>query len=644
MLDLIRKKQRSVLIKIVFWTIIAAFVGTIFLVWGKGSRGPGQRGVAAEVNGDRITFDEFRGAYENLRRFYQNIYRDGFTPEMEKQLQLDHQVIEGLINQTLLLQEADRLDIEVSKQEVVDAIATVPAFMRDGRFDMDQYRKVLQYERMTPQQFENSQRRQMLIEKMRQRIQQGAEVTPEEVTEEYRQRNEMVNLAFVRLTPALFESKVNVTDEALQKYYQDHEEEFQIPEKVALRYVKFDPERYAKGLEVTNEELEDYYRRHKVDFDVPEQAKVSHILFRVSADADKDLLQKKRQLAEKVLDQIRAKDGKNFAEMARKYSDDAGSAVEGGSLGYFPRGTMVRPFEDVAFNLQPGQISGIVETKFGLHIIKGEGHIEAGVKPLAEVLPQVREGLIKEKARETAIDNAMQAYSKNRETGDLEGIAKEYGVTIEETRAFERGESVPGIGKSPEANAAAFRLQQGKLANPVILPDGVYLLSLKERIPSTIPELREVKQAVEKSYRQEQSLPLARKTAEELLEGLKKGKTLQQLTRGELYKVEETGLFPHSYGEFVPRIGNAPELAGEAFKLTEKNPVPDTIYPVAGQFLVVRLKEQRPADMSKLDDAKRQDLEKVLLTRKKETLLESRLSALHEKAEIRIDPSLDRPN
>ena len=641
MLDLIRKKQKSVLVKVVFWTIIAAFVGTIFLVWGKGSDGPGGRGVAAEVNGDPISFKEFRSAYENLRRTYQNVYRDRFNPEMEKQLQLDRQVLEGLISQALLLQEADRLGLKVSKQEVIDAVAVTPYFMRDGKFDMDQYLRVLKYERLSPKQFEKIQRRQMLIEKVRENIEGEAEVTPEEVVEEYRQRNEKINLAFVRLTPALFESKVKVTDEALQEFYQKHREEYRIPEKVALRYVRFDPDRYAKDLALSDKDLADYYERHQVQFDVPEQVKVSHILFRAGAEADADLLQKKRKLAEKVLDDIRAKDGKNFAEMARKYSDDAGSAVEGGTLDYFTRGTMVPAFEEAAFSLAPGQISGIVETSFGLHIIKGEGHIEAGVKPLASVLPAVKEGLAGEMAMEQAKDKAWTAYSRFGKGGDLETVAKEYELKVEETGPFAQGNSIPGIGEAPEATAAAFRLEKGQLSKPVVLSGGFYLLSLKERIESTIPELPEVRQAVEKSYRREQSGQLAREAAEALLANLKQGKNLQQLVKGELFKVEETGFFPHSYGTFIPKIGNSAELADKAFELTGENPVADGVYPLGDQFIVARLEERQAADMSKLTDEARQDLAEVLLTREKGALLEDRLAALREKADIRIDPSLD---
>ncbi len=641
MLDLIRKKQKSVLIKVVFWTIIAAFVGTIFLVWGKGSRGPGGTSVAIKVNGDRITFEEYRSVYENLRRAYQNVYRERFNPEMEKQLQLGRQAREGLIDQALLLQEAERLDIEVSKKELVEAIANVPAFMRDGAFDRDQYLKVLQYERLTPEQFEQRQRRQMLIEKVREKIEKEAAVTAEEVDAEFRKRNEKVNLDFVRVAPALYEGKVEVTDKALEDYYDAHREDFRVAEKAALRYVKFDPDQYRKDLTMSDEDVQSYYRRHQEQFDVQEQVKASHILFRISADADEAMLQKKRRLAEKVLAEIRAGDGKNFAELARRYSDDAGSAVQGGSLGYFAHGTMVPAFEEAAFALEPGQISDVVVTSFGLHIIKCEGRIEAGVKPLAEVLDQVKEGLAREQTRQMAMDKAMMAYSKYRQTGDLAAAAEENGLTVEETGSFGRGEPIAGIGNAPEVNAAAFRLKDGELARPVVLPQGIYLLALKERIESTIPELQAVRSAVERAYRREQSGELARKAAEQLQADLKSGKSLRQLVKSTLLQVEETGFFARTYGTYVPNLGNSAELAAAAFELDREKPVADQVFAVGDQFIVVRFKERLAADPAKLDDAARENLEKVLLSRKKGALLESRLASLREKAEIRIDPALN---
>lgn len=641
MLDLIRRKQKSVLVKVVFWTIIAAFVGTIFLVWGKGGRGTGaDSDVAVKINGQRVTFGDFRSAYDNLRRLYQNVYRERFTPEMEEQLGLEGQALEGLIRQTLLLQEADQRDIEVSKQELVEAIGRIPAFQVDGAFSKDRYLKVLAYERLSPEQFEDGQRRQMRIEKVRHQIEEAAAVSAEEVTEEYRRRNEKINLAFVRLAPALFEDDVKVSDEALQAYYADHQQQFRVAERAALRYIKFDPAQYEDEVDLGDAALQAYYRRHQAEFDVAEQVKAAHILLRLDADADDQVKQQKRQLAEKLLAQIKAKDGKNFAELARRHSDDAGSAAQGGALGYFARGTMVPAFEEAAFALQPGQVSDIVETNFGYHIILCQGRIEAGVKDLADVLDQVKQGVIKEQSRQLAMEKAMDAYNIHRKSGDLNAAAEANGLSIEVTDSFERGATIPGIGKVAELNAEAFTLQQNELGRPVPLADGIYLVALKERQDSHVPELAKVRRAVEAAYRRQEGHALARQAAEQLLAKVQGGEKLAAAARKAGQKVEETGFFSRSYGTFVPRLGNAAEVAEVAFELSKEKPVADKVFEVGGKFAVVTFKARQQAEMDKLDEEKRAELEKVMLTRKKETLLEERLQELRKEADIDIHPAL----
>lgn len=641
MLDLIRRKQKSVLVKIVFWIIIATFVGTIFLVWGKGGDGSGADGdVAAKINRQKVTFGEFRNAYDNMRRLYQNIYQDRFTPEMEEQLGLEGQVLNGLINQSLLLQEARSRKIKVTKSELVEAISQVPAFQIDGVFSKEQYLKVLDYERLTPEQFEDSQRRQLLVEKVRQQIEGAATVEGEEIVEEYRRRNERVNLAFVRLAPVLFEGDVSVTDEALQSYYSAHPEQWQAAETVALNYLEFKPADYVKDVDLGDEALQAYYRRNQARFDVAEQVKVSHILLRVAADADKTVKEQKRQLAEKLLEQLKAKDGKNFAELARRHSDDAGSAAQGGTLDYFARGTMVPAFEEVAFALQPGQMSDVVETNFGYHIIRGQERIEAGIEDLADVIDEIRAGVIAEQSRRLAMEKAMDAYNMHRKSGDLAAAGEASGLPVKTTRAFERGAAIPGIGRAPELNEAAFKLKEQELGRPVPLAEAIYVFSIKERNPSHVPELAAVRGAVEVGYRRQQSQVLARQAAENLLAEVREGKTLAAAARKVGQKVEETEFFSRSYGNFVPRIGSAAEVAEMAFELSEEKPAANQVFEVDGKFLAIAFKARQQADMTKLDEETSAELNTILLTRKKESLLENRILELREKANIKIHPAL----
>jgi len=639
MLDLIRKKQKTVIIKVVFWAIIATFIGTIFLVWGKGSdRDKADATVAVTVNKTRIGFDAYQTAYSNLYRLYQNIYREQFTPQLEKKLGLRQQALDALVEQTLLLQEADRQGIEVSKKEMVAEIAKIPAFQENGAFSKERYLQVLSYQRMSPEDFEEMQRRQLLVERVKEKLQAGITVTDADIETEYRQQNEKVDLAFVRLAPALFEGKVKIDEKALADFFEQNREQFRIPESVALRYVIFDPANFEQGVAFDEGELDKYYRRHLDRFEIPEQVQAAHILIRLSQDAGDALRQQKRELAEKILAEVKA--GKDFATLARKYSDDPGSAAKGGELGYFQRGVMVGPFEEAAFALQPGEVSGIVETPFGFHIIKCEGRIEAGVKPLAEVAEEVKAGLKGEKAWQLAFEKAMDAYNINRKGGDLEAAAKANDLEVKETDFFSRGEGIEGLGDLPQIADVAFTLKEGELARPAETPRGVVLFTVKSRHESRLPELAEVRAEVEQAYRREQGKTLAREAAEKLLAAVKAGEKLETVARREGFKVELTGPFSRSYGAFVPRLGNAEELAKVAFTLSTEAPAAPEVYTVDGTFVAAVLAARQEADPAGLDAKKKDELRQSLLTRKKDEAVTGRIKELREQAEITIAPTL----
>ena len=640
MLDLIRKKQKTTIIKFVFWAIIATFVGTIFLVWGKGSdrNGGGDPNLAVQVNGDPISFAQYQNVYRNLYQLYQSIYREQFTPALEKQLRLPQQAYDQVVDQTLLLQEADSRGIKVSKDELVKSIAEIPAFQENGQFTKERYLQVLNYQRLTPDEFEGMQRNQLLGEKVRAQLQEGIAVSDEEITADYRKQNEKVNLAFVRLAPALFESRIKVDDKELQTFFAEHREEFRLPEAISLSYLRFVPSRYAKDVVFEEGDLEKYYRRHLDRFEIQEQVKAAHILIKVDQNSTPEQKAARRKLAEKVLDEAKA--GQDFADLARRYSDDPGSAAKGGDLGYFPRGAMVKPFEQAAFNLKPGELSGIVESSFGFHIIKCEGYIEAGIKPLAEVTDAVKEGLRAEKATQLALEKALDAYNINRKGGSIEAAAKANDLEVQTTGFFSRDESIDGLGSVPEISAEAFALAAGELARPVSLADGVILFSVKERRESRLPELAEVRERVVNAYRQARAGDLARKSADSLLADLKEGKSLATLAKKENLKVEETGPFARAYGDFVPRLGNNPEIAAAAFKLSAAEPVAPVVYDLDGHFVVVTLKSREEADMDALDATKRDEIRETLLTRKRNDAVTARLKELREKAEIVIAPAL----
>ena len=639
MLDFVRNKQKSIIIKIAFAIIILSFViGYAMLSTPGGPAGEDQSAEAAVVNGKAIAYNDFQTTYSNLYQVYQNIYQDQFTPALEKQLKLAEKTLDSLIDQALLQDEAELQQIEISGKELVDAIANIPAFQENGVFSKDRYLQVLAYQRLNSEQFEAMQRSELITSKVREQLQAGITVTDEEIDEEFRNNNEKVNLNYVSLTPASFEKKVKVTDEALATYFTEQQEVFRTPEMVSLRYLQFVPERYIDEVTFDENELDKYHRRHLEQFEILEKIKASHILIKVDEGTDEAVREEKKAFAEKLLEEVKA--GKDFAELARVNSDDAASAVKGGNLGYFTRGSMVKPFEQAAFNMKPGDISEVVETTFGYHIIKVEEYTEPGVRSLEESMDEVKTGLRQEKAKQLAFEKAMDAYNINRKTGDLESAATTNELGLKESGLFGRDGYIDGIGSNAEIINAAHLLEENKLAKPVATDNGIILFALKERLASHIPELDEVKDLVTAAYQATEAFKLAKATAEEMVANLADGGSLAKLAKRGKYTVEETGEFTRTYSPFVPRLGTSEELSTAAFEVKEGETVIDQFFEIQKRFVVVEVKERIAADVTLLDEAKRAELQKTILSRKQNEAVENRLEELRSAATIVIAPRI----
>lgn len=638
MLNLIRKKQKTTLVQVVFWVIIATFIGTIFLVWGRGNEQTREFSVAAEVNGVDISYDQYKSTYSNMYNFYRNIYGQNFTPEMERKLSLSRQAITMLIDQALLLQEADRLNLTIPRDELVEAIAVVPAFQVDGQFSKEKYLSVLTYQRMKPELFEQMQRQQMLVEMTRRVLQSEVVVADEDVADEYRRINEKINLEYLVFAASQFRAQVKLSEEQLLNYYTENQEDFRVPEQLSLDFVQLSPNAYRDEVVLDAAEVERYYNRHISMFTIPEQVSVAHILIKVAAGADEATIASKKQLAQQVLAQ--AQDG-DFAKLVQQYSDDEATVKSGGDLGFFTRGVMDPAFETAAFDLTSGELSGLVKSRFGYHIIKGQGRIAAGVKPLVEVEAEVKSGLTGELAERFAYEKAMDAYNINRKNGSIVAAAQSLNLTTVETGLFGRNMAIPAIGVNADISQRAFALESGQLVSPVKTDAGVFLCEVAEKKGSYVPELEQVRSAVEAELLTLEAVKLAQSTAQQALEKFIAGSALHSLAPTGV-SVEETGLFSRTLGDFVPKLGNISGLADVAFGLSVKDSTAKQLFASGEKFYLVRLKQLQPADPTDLTAEVSEQLRTSVLTAKRDALINTKLATLKDSAEVIIAPAILR--
>ena len=636
MLDLIRKKQKTFIVKFVFWAIIAAFIGTIFLVWGKGREQEERLSVAARVNDTEISFDEFRTTYSNLYNLYRSLYADAFTPEMEKQLQLTRQAINMLVDQALLVQKAEDFNINIGKDEVVASIAAVDAFQVDGSFNKDRYIEVLNYQRITPKVFEQMQRRQMLVNRVRSYLFSQVEVTDADVVEAFRRINEKANLAYIKFAPQDFLSKAKVEPEAVKRYYNDNKEHYRVPEQVGLEYAEISAASVRDQVKPSEEELKRYYERHLDQFAIEEKVRASHVLIKVVETDEPQLIQEKRERAEALRDRVENED---FSKLVQQYSEDKESSVNGGDLGYFSRNTFDQSFEDAAFALQPGEVSGIVRSSKGYHIIKVTDHIEPGYKPLDQVRSQVVAGFTQDESIRLAYEKAIDAYNMNRKQGGIVGAAQQLGLPVLKTGLFSRGQSIEGIGDVADLADKAFSAGEGEMIKPVRVRESVFIAQVATKKPSYIPELEQVHAEVEKSVRLQAATELARTEASAALQGAKQGGALADYAPTST-SVKETGLFARNLGGIVPGIGVQKQLADEAFTLSIKEPYPADVYHQGNSFYVVKLKQLQPADPEKLTQEESDALEAEVRQRKQNDALQAMLDEMRQDAAITIAPSI----
>jgi peptidyl-prolyl cis-trans isomerase D len=625
-LKFIRRNASAPWVKLIFVAIVVVFV-----FWGMGGIVRGQKGqFVARVNGNVIEPADFYRAYNNLLRLYQEIYKDNFKPELAKTLDLKDRAVDQLIRVSLVRQEAEHVGLRVAEAELRDAIAALPTFQQDGHFNKELYLRALRANNLTPGDFEESEREELLVNKLQDLITSGVHVSDAELRSRYEFDNEKIDLRFIKLDAPQFMSEVRLTPDDAQTYYEKSKESFREPERVRIEYILYAPDKFEDKVQISDADVQEYYDNHLAEYETPEQVHARHILLKVPPKTKGEQKAQIRQRAEAVLAKVKA--GEDFAKLAEQYSEDS-TAAEGGNLGSFPRGKMVKPFDDAAFALAPGQTSGIVESKFGFHIIKVEDREDARTEPIDEVRPQVVAALRQEKARALAQTQANADRAKVAGGAALADIAGSQDLAVAAPGPFAQSEGIGTLGRLPQLAAAAFAANAGESGPVTDTPKGFVLFRVTERIASHIPELTEIRDRVESALRNERAQALAKSKADAILAELP-GSDIDSVAKSHGFAIEETGPFGRQ-ATTIPKLGSSPDLQKAAFQLTPEKPVAPAVYTVSGSSVVAVLKERTPADASKFESEK-EDLRRRTGEQRKRQAMEDFVNYLKARASIQL--------
>ena len=627
MLEFMRRRARSSVIKVLFSIIVL-----VFIFWGVGGPVSGNRpDVVANINGQTVSYKDFQRVYGNVKAAYRETYKDRLTPEILQMLDLKGQTLDQLVNTKLLEGEARRVGFSVADGEVRQAIAAMPVFQRDGQFNQAQYLRVLRYYQATPNEFEEEQRAQLLNKKLQSLLSDSARVTDDEVWDQFRLSAEKVDLSFVSVASADLLSQVTADAKEVEEFYNTHRESFRQPERVRFVYVAYPATHFAPQVQVSDKDIEAVYNDNKdTRFTTPARVHAKHILFSVPGDAPAEEREKVRKTASDIL--ARARNGEDFAALAKAYSKDTATAGKGGDLGTFSRGRMVKPFEEAAFTLPPGGVSDLVETQFGFHIIKAEEVFPEQARPLDEVKEEIHQELAQERGRDLARERAQADRGKAQNGAPLAEVAQAAELPAVETPLLARDETIPDLGRQPALIEAAFTLPPQQVSEPIEVKDIWYLLSPREKVPSAIPDFATVAGEAEKRCKGEKAEHLAQEKANAILARVKETKDLRAVAASEHLKVEDTGPFTRQ-GGYIPKIGTLPELKTAAFRLTSEAPVVPQTYLWGGNAVVAVLKEQIPPNAQEFEKQKAA-LREELLRRKQDAAVGEFVRYLKQRAII----------
>lgn len=614
--------------------VVISLAMLVYLIPSSGNQSFGNPNahIVAQVNGENITSEEVHQTAQQMLQ--QQMPQGGANMNMLLPF-FAQRAADQLITRQALLTEAHRMGLRVSTDEIRDELQHgryAPYFFPGGSFIGEQeYEQRLQQANLTPTKFETSVGDDLLLSKLQALVSGSATVSENEIHDQFIKQNSKVKFDYAVLKQDDIKKGLHPTDQELKAFYDSHKASYanSIPEKRKVKYAVLDYSKAEAGVHITEADLRDYYDQHRDQYRQPEQVKVSHILIKTpvpgpDGKVDDKAVAEAQQRAEDILKQI--KSGANFEDLAKKYSEDT-SAKDGGSLGWIGRGQTVPEFEKVAFSLPKGQISGIVKSSYGFHIIRVDDKHEAELKPLDQVKSEIEPILKRQQAQQLAENQAQKILNQARTQG-LDAAAAAQGVPVITSEFFSRKDMLPGLGPAQQFMDAVFMTPDKAPPDMASSSQGVVVFQLLGIQPPSTPSFEEIHSRVEEEFKNERSSALLSQKTQELSDRAKAGHDLKRAAK-ELGASMKTSDYVLPDGQ-VPDIGSMTGQAAVAFTM-KPGEISGPIMSGGGGAVLQLIDNQKPSEADFA--AKRDEIRDQLLQQRQQELFGLFISNLRAQME-----------
>ena len=618
--------------------IIKFFLGIIVIVFvflGVGSFGSKRNDSVATINDESITIKEYQQAYKMLVDQMRARFGKNLNDDILKALNVKQQAIDSLIDERLVLSEAQKLGITVSEKELQQSLLAIKAFQKDDQFNLEQYKRVLSLNSLTPEIFERSQRNVLRQQKVRNMLFSAINVSDLEVRNWYLFQNTQTAVDYLMFAPGDY-TDIQPDAEQIKKYYTENRENYKSEPKIQIMYLEFSPEDYKDKVSISDVQIQEYYQEHIEQFKTPQKVEARHILIKVKEDAAKDKVEETEKQAMDIYEM--AVKGQDFEELAKKYSQGP-SKDTGGYLGTFEKNAMVKPFADAAFSMETGEISKPVRTMFGWHIIKLVNKFEASTKTLEQVSKTIIQELETTEKQNMAYYQAGEAFDAVIDGDDFDQVALIAGKKIITSDEF----SIDGKGLDLADSAgfarAAFELPVDEISDVKQFGDSYYLIKVIKKIEPVVLEFDLVKAKVSGELKARLQKEQAKKDAGIYLSKAVEANAVGQPGTDKKLKFKTTKLFTRT-GK-IEDVGNSDEIVKAGFSLSKDNKIyPEVIETSSGYFIIGFNRRKIPGDSEISKNI--EELKKQVLGRKQAQSYQAWMSQLRKQNKITYNSQMLR--